>query len=266
MSARERSAVELVRRWSVDWLNGQHPEVCEQLLAPGYSLRIGGFVLGPREEYVPATLAQLARYPGLVVTVHQLVSDGERVALCFSEHGASARLGGRAAAWTGVALFRAAGGRLEACWAEEDYWARRRQLDGSEPDAVSPPAVAPWDTSPEPCDAAAEAAVRAWLAGPDLRSAPVVCDDEHVGQPAVRLLDVQACEVHELFSAGPWVAFHAAQTGTYLGGLDGLDDAVGQTAVLELAGLVRVHDGRVREGRVVRDRLGTARALAAGDA
>jgi hypothetical protein len=72
---------------------------------------------------------------------------------------------------------------------------------------------------------------------------------------------VQECEVHELFSAGEWVAFHVAQTGAYLGGLDGLDDLVGREAVLEVAGLVHVSDGRVVGGRVVRDRLGTARAL-----
>ena len=96
----------LVRRWSVDWLNGQHPEVCEQILAPEYNLLIGGFVLGPRADYVPATLVQLGRYPGLVVTAHHLVCGEDRVALVFSEHGASARLEGRPAAWSGVAIFR----------------------------------------------------------------------------------------------------------------------------------------------------------------
>ena len=31
------------------------------------ALSVAGFLLGPREQYVPATLAQLSRYPGLVV-------------------------------------------------------------------------------------------------------------------------------------------------------------------------------------------------------
>ncbi len=51
--------VALVRRWAVDWLGGQHPEVCDGILAPDYALLIGGYLLGPREQYVPATLAQL---------------------------------------------------------------------------------------------------------------------------------------------------------------------------------------------------------------
>lgn len=258
--------VGLVRRWSVDWLNGRHPEVCEQVLAPDYTLRIGGFLLGPREAYVPATLAQLARYPGLVVTAHQLVTDGDRVALWFSEHGVSGRLEGRAAVWSGVALFRRSGDVLGACFAEEDYYGRRRQLDRGVSDPVSPPAVAPWDVRAGQADPAAESAVRAWLAGPDLRAAPVVCDDEHVGQPAERLLDLTGCEVHELFSSGDQVAFHVAHTGRYLGGLDGCDDAVGREVVLETAGIVTVAGGQVVGGRVVRDRLGAARALREGAA
>jgi ketosteroid isomerase-like protein len=114
---------------------------------------------------------------------------------------------------------------------------------------------------PQEPDPAAEGAVRDWLAGPDLRAANVVCDDEATGQPTERLLDVSECEVSELFSAGEHVAFSAVQSGSYLGGLAGLDDRVGRPARLNLAGLVQVRDGRVVGGRVVRDRLGTARAL-----
>ena len=253
--------VALVRRWAVDWLNGQHPEACEDLLAPEYALLIGGFLLGPRETYVPATMVQLSRYPGLVVTVHQLVVSGDRVAIVFSESGASVRLGGRTAAWSGVSLFRSNGGRLTHCWAEEDYYGRRRQLATGECDPVAAPAPAPWDTEQAPADPAGEAVVRDWLGSPDLRSADVSCDDEATGQRPERLLDVTSVLVTELFSAGDQVAFSVAQSGTYLGGLDDLDDLVGQPAVLHLAGLVQVREGRVVGGRVVRDRLGAARAL-----
>ena len=254
------ATVALVRRWAVDWLGGQHPEVCDDVLAPEYALRIGGYLLGPRDTYVPATLAQLSRYPGLVLTVHSLVASGDRVAIVFSESGASVRLGGRTAAWSGVSLFRG-DGQLTHCWAEEDYFGRRRQLESGVCDPVAAPAPAPWDTEPLPPDEAAEDVVRRWLDGPDLRAAEVVCDDEATGQPASRLLEVASCQVHELFSAGGHVAFAATQTGRYLGGLD-VDGAQGRPAVLHVAGLVRVQGGRVVDGRVVRDRLGTARALA----
>lgn len=111
--------VGLVRRWAVDWLGGQNSEVCEQILAPEYALLIGGYLLGPRDTYVPATMVQLSRYPGLVLTVHQLIASGDRAAIVFSESGHSARLG-RTAAWTGVSLFRCDGRQLTHCWAEED--------------------------------------------------------------------------------------------------------------------------------------------------
>lgn len=256
-------AVALVRRWAVDWLNGQHPEVCEHILAPDYALLIGGYLLGPRATYVPATLAQLGRYPGLVVTTHQLVVSGDRVAVVFSESGASVRLGGRTAAWSGVALFRSDGRRLTHCWAEEDYYGRRRQLASGVCDPLAPPAPAPWDTTPLPADRGAEQVVRAWLTGPVAPGAPagVVHDDEATGRPAHRLLEVAGCEVAELFSAGEHVAFSAVQTGAYAGGLDGLDDLLGAPLRLGVAGVVQVRDGRVTGGRVVRDRLGAARAL-----
>ena len=255
--------VSLVRRWSVDWLNGQHPEVCEQILAPEYNLLIGGYVLGPRQDYIPATLVQLGRYPGLVVTAHHLVCSQDRVALVFSEHGASTRLEGRAAAWSGVAIFRWDGQVLTGCMAEEDHYGRRRQLGDGRPDQVDRPMVAPWDQRAGRPDAAAEQVVRDWLAGPDLRGAPVVCDDEGTGQLATHLLEVESCRIDELFSSGDQVAFHAGQSGHYLGGLEGLDDLVGRSAATELAGLVTVRDGRIVAGRVVRDRLGTARTLRA---
>ncbi len=261
MSLVSTPTVALVRRWAVDWLGGQHAEACDDVLAPEYTLLIGGYLLGPRATYVPATLAQLSRYPGLLVTAHQVIASGDRVALVFTESGASVRLGGRTAAWSGVSLFRSDGSRLTHCWAEEDYYGRRRQLESRVCDPIAAPTPAPWDTVPQPADPTAEEVVRAWLAGPDLRSAEVVCDDEATGQPAERLLDVASCEVSELFSAGDQVAFSAVQTGRYLGGLDGLDDLVGQTAVLNAAGLVQVQGGRVVGGRVARDRLGTARTL-----
>ncbi|ONH35109.1 MULTISPECIES: long-chain-fatty-acid--CoA ligase [Protofrankia] len=260
---RTAAAAALVRRWSVDWLNGRHPEVCEEILSPDYTLLIGGYLLGPRDEYVPATLAQLNRYPGLVVTAHQVIAAGDRVAVWFTEHGASARLEGRRAAWPGVALFRSNGEQLTHCFCEEDYYARRRQLDRSASDVVDAPAVAPWDPVPGTANPAAESVVKAWLGERDLRSAPVVIDDAVTGaQPPEQVLDVTGFTVNEMFSAGPQVAFHATQTGVYAGGLDGLEGALGDPALLHLAGIVEVRDARIVGGRVVRDRLGTARSLA----
>lgn len=238
--------IDLVRRWAVDWLAARDPSVCPEILAPGYALRIGGFELGPRDEYVATTLGQLDRFPGLGVTVHELIASGDRVALRFTEHGASVKLDGRVAAWGGVALFEGDGRRLTRCWAEEDYLSRRRQLESATCDPIEPPAPAPWNVAPLAPDPAAEAVVRDWLERGELGT--VDLDDGWLGHEVVAELE-GTVEADVLFSAGSRVAFHGAQRGP--------------GPPLHLAGLVRVEDGEVAAGRVVRDRLGLRRAAAA---
>ena len=138
------SIVALVRRFAVGFINGHDAAVCAEIMAPDYTLRIGPDVLVGRDlEYVPAVRSQLDQFPGLGLTVHDLFTDGEQVALHFSEHGASASRGGRVAAWAGIAVYRWDGSRLTGCVAEEDYLARRRQLATGKPDPVGRPAPAP---------------------------------------------------------------------------------------------------------------------------
>jgi len=250
----------LVRRWAVDWLSSHDPAACELILEPDYMLHIGGLTLRGREEYVQATMGQLSLFPGLMVTVHDVISSGERAAIRFTEHGSSTRHDGRPAAWTGIALHEWSGNRLTATYAEEDYLSRKRQLDVGSCDPIQAPAPAPWDAPAVGADPEAEAVVRAWLRQGRLTNVGETSDDRP-GEPARPLLETHAVETDALFSAGNRVAFHAVQRGHYLGGLDGTDAAVGTPASLALAGMVTVQDGKIVTGRLVRDRLGTQRAL-----
>lgn len=240
--------VGLVRRWAVDWLAAADPAVCEEILAPQYTLLIGGYRLGPRDRYVPTTLEQINRFPGLGVTIHELIASEDGVALRFTEHGASPKLEGREAAWTGVAVFRSDGHQLTGCFAEEDYLSRRRQFDTGVCDPIEPPAAAPWNVAPRPRDPAAEETVLAWLQAGDLSA--VDRDDSWFGGDADAVIGDGTLTVNALLSSGASVGFHAT-----LAGADGLDR--------HLAGLVHVADGAVARGRVVRDRLGLQRAMAA---
>jgi ketosteroid isomerase-like protein len=252
--------VGLVRRWAVDWLAGRHPEACPEILAPGYNLLIGGFLLDGRDTYIAGTLEQLDRFPGLGVTVHELITSGDEVALRFTEHGADSRRDGGTAGWGGVALFRWDGSRLSQGFAEEDYLSRRRQLATGECDPIEAPAAAPWNTVAEPADPAAEDVVRRWLDGGDLSA--VDADDSWLGHDAELRLDDVSTELDMCFSASDRVGFHGLQRGRYAGGLPGVE-ATGAPATLHLGGLVTVRDGKVAGGRVIRDRLGLSRALAA---
>ena len=253
----------LVRRWAVQWLTAGEPAVCDEILDPAYQIATSGSVIDGREAYVTATMGQLETFPGMGLTIHELMWSGDRLAVRFSEHGASARREDRVAAWGGVSLFATDGERLTRCWAEEDYLSRRRQLASGAPDPVDRPAASPWTTEPGAADPAAEDVVRRWLAGADLDG--VALDDAWLGHPAPELLDDVSVELDMIFSAGPHVAFHGRQAGTYRGGLDGVDTAAtGRAAAHHLAGIVTVTDGVVSGGHVVRDRLGLARSLRAG--
>jgi hypothetical protein len=248
--------VALMRRFAVDWLGRADPSVCAEIMDPGYSILIGGHTLDGRDDaYVPGTLAQLGRFPGLLLSVQDLWTDGDRVALRFTEHGPSEADGGQPAAWSGIGLFTWNGARLTRNVTEEDYHSRRRQLAERASDPVESPAPAPWAAQPEPADPVAEKSVREWLAAGDL--APAVLDDGWTGRATPPLLDVTRVEVGELFSAGPRVAFQAVQHGRYLGGLPGTEGREGREASMSVVGMV----GPDGSGRVVRDRVGLRRAV-----
>jgi hypothetical protein len=269
--------VALMRRYCIDYTARHDLTVCADIMDPGYTLHMGEYDLAGRDDaYKPAAAAQFRQFPGLCLTVNEIICSGDRLALRFTEHGASNRHEGARAAWGGIGLYRWDGQRLTENFVEQDYFSRRRQLAGDGPDPVELPAVAPWDTPAVAPDPAAEAVVRAWLDAGDFSG--VTQDD---GRDAHRLIGPGKTEVSDLFSAGDQVAFRVVQHGP-LAGEDprfggagaGSDGAVPRDAGhdgadrddwtrLHLAGVVRVAGGRVTGGRIIRDRLGLLRRLAA---
>lgn len=245
--------VRLAQRFTIDWLNRADGAVPPEIMTPGYQVHIGGLDLDGLEAYAPATLGQLHQFPGLQLTVHDLVHTGERFALHFTEHGASRRHEGRAAAWAGVALFRWDGERLTENWTQEDYASRRRQLADGRPDAVGAPMVAPWTEPPGRPDPEAEDVVRAWVGTAAPGSDAVRWDDGRDGA----LVAPAGADIREIFSAGDRVAFAATQHGRLLGLGAAAEEAPVQLGV---AGLVTVADGAVVSGVVISDRLGLIRA------
>lgn len=252
-----------MRRYVVDYTNSHDLAVCDEIMEPDYVLSMGSHVLSGRDAaYKPATRRQLEQFPGLGLTVHEVVSNGERLALRFSEHGASARHGGAVAVWGGIGLYAWNGTRLTANRVEQDYLSRRRQLVDGVPDTVPAPAPAPWDTAARAPDAGVESAAAAWAAQGAPPVGDVVVDD---GRDPAALVEADEVVVDDLFSAGDRAAVHVTVHGSYRGGLPGfaeLDEQVGAPATLHAAALVTVTEGRVVAGHVVRDRLGLARALA----
>ena len=245
--------VQLMRRWAVDYFNSHDASVAHEFIVPSYTLEIGDYTFAGRDEqWLPAVQQQMQAFPGMGMTVHQLISSHDRVATYFSEHGSS---GGRIAVWSGVGIYRSNGNQLTGCVAQEDYMTRQRQLKSGVSDAVESPSPNPWDTEALPPNPEAQAVVSQYLLNAWPVSLPAVrCDDEHItGVPLT--FEVTGVEFTELFSSGEYVAFHARQTGFYRGGFAGLE-ACETPMLLNTNGILHVKNAQVVSGRVIRDRLG----------
>ncbi len=257
--------VALMRRYCIDYTNSHDQSVCDEIMAPEYVVHISGWDLPRDALYKPAVTAVFARFPGLQLQVHEFVTNGDRLAMRFSEHGAAADADGRFAAWGGIGLYRWNGKQLLENFVEQDFLAQEQQLASGEPAPLEVPHLDPWlGTRAEPANADAERVVRAWLAKGDLRSAAKSVIDGSWYEPlAPSPLEVEDVRVNDLFSAGERVCFHVIQAGRYRGGLTGAEASWrGRAAELRCVGFARVAGGEVSEVRAITDRLGTRAALA----
>jgi hypothetical protein len=251
--------VALMRRYCIDYTNRHDQSVCDEIMEPEYVVHISGLDLPRDAAYKPAVTRVFARFPGLGLLVHELVTNGERLAMRFSEHGAAADAGGRLAAWGGIGLYRWNGRKLLENFVEQDFLAQEEQLANGRSAPLEAPHLDPWlSTRAEAPSPEAEAIVRAWLAKGQLRdAASAVIDGSWYAGPSESPLDVHAVEVDDLFSAAARVAFHVRQRGRYRGGLPGVAASlVGRETTLRCAGLARTRGGEVTEVRVITDRLG----------
>ena len=165
-------SVALMRRYCIDYTNVHDQSVCDEIMAPEYVVHISGFDLPRDTAYKPAVSSVFARFPGLQLQVHELVTNGDRLAMRFSEHGAAVDAGGRFAAWGGIGLYRWNGRQLLENFVEQDFLAQQEQLATGVAAPLEPPHLDPWlGTRAEPASAATENVVRAWLAKGELRAA-----------------------------------------------------------------------------------------------
>ncbi|MEX2207186.1 MAG: nuclear transport factor 2 family protein [Myxococcota bacterium] len=256
--------VALMRRYCIDYTNSHDQSVCDEIMEPQYVVHISGWDLPRDAAYKPAVTRVFARFPGLQLQVHELVTNGERLAMRFSEHGAASDADGRLAAWGGIGLYRWNGRKLLENFVEQDFLAQEEQLATGECAPLESPHLDPWtSTRAEPSNPEAEALVRAWLGKGDLRDAEsVVIDGSWYGRPAESPIEVETVEIDDLFSAGARVAFHVSQRGRYRGGLAGVDPSfVGRLTTLRCVGLARVGAFAIRDLRAITDRLGARMEL-----
>ena len=255
---------QLLRGFAIDFLTAHNNSVVERIMAPSYRLHIGGVVFDGRDdEYLPATAAQLEQFPGLNVTVHDVVIGENAIAMCFTEHGSSIQDEGHRAAWSGITFFFTDGERFVTGWAEEEYIARKRQLTLGQCEGIEPPHIAPWDTKAQASNPENEAIVRQWIAhSHPLKDIPNNHRLSPLDPDPDGLVDIRGSRVNALFSAGDRVVVHAEYHGIYAGGFGDLSPLlIGCQAVLRFAAIVTIRSGEIIAARITTDRLGLSRAL-----
>jgi predicted ester cyclase len=253
----------LLRGFAIDFLTSHDLSAVEWVMDPAYRLTIGGHIFDGRDQvYLPAAAEQLDQFPGLVVTVHDVVLAPDAIAMRFTEHGVSRRNQGRAAAWGGITMFRLEHGRLRHSWADEDYFARKRQLTTGLCDAVKAPHPAPWDVPVATPDPAALDATRRWLESPRAFADPGVEQICAQGPSFAELVSVAEFRVDVMMSAGARVVFRVISHGHYAGGFTDVHRSrIGQSIDLSTMGLVTVRGKEVSDVQIVFDRLGLYRSL-----
>jgi hypothetical protein len=233
--------VKVMRTYCIDYTNSHDQSLYDEIMEPDYVVHISGFDLLRDQHYKRAVTDLFGRAPGLGLVVHELLLNGDRLCMRFSEHAAMpTEHGPRLACWPGIGLYKWNGRRLTENYVEQDYFALHQQLTSGLPHVLEPPHLDPWvTTEPVNADPSSEALVRDWL--------------ERGGLAEVSdLIEVAELTIEDLFSVGSRVPFHVTARGAYRGDLDGVPSSCrGTTVAMQVAGIARVVDGVVHVERTV---------------
>jgi predicted ester cyclase len=165
--------VALMRRYCEEFVNARDPSMCARLMSEDYVLHLAGReYVGRATGYEPAVGPLFAQFPDLSITMHEMLTDGSRLATRFTLRGTSTRHDGNRTAWGGVAIYSWDGDRLTSVWVEEDHHLARSQLrSGTCVVPVQRPGPAdPWAVAALPAAAGAMEVATGWLsAGGDGR-------------------------------------------------------------------------------------------------
>lgn len=266
--------VALMRRYCIDYTTVHDLSVCDDIMADDYTVTVSGRTLR-MAEYRAAVEGAFRWFPTLSLTVHDLVLSGDRLAMRFSEHGASAKHDGAVAVWRGISLYRWDGQVLTSCDVEQDFAARERQLGTGLPDPLDPPRLDPWAaTRSVPPTPDAESTLLAWLTAWvrredrrhwESRDFRLVVDDSDLVGPDDLVIADASLDVTDCFSAGGAVAARIVLRGVYDGGLPGVEaSTLGHECELPATILAHTRHGALTDVHMVRDRWGLDRRLRRG--
>lgn len=256
--------LKIFRRYVDEFVNRRDFSVLPEIMTADYTLYTSGLTISGRDtDYRSAVAKQLAQFPDLVFSIHELFVCGDQIGVRFSEHGASTKHAGSRAAWTNIAIYEVQQGRLARCTIEQDFYSRQRQLSSGHPMAIDPPALAPWDKSRYEHDPAAETAVRDWLAtGKWIDDPNIQIDDSGSTGVTDRIIAGDTVNIDRIIVAEGKVAFHGEHRGPIANDFVRLTSTpIAPIQTIYLSGLVTVKGGRIASGNIIRSRLGLYRKL-----
>lgn len=263
------AVLQAFRRYVTGFVNRHDFSILPEIMQPDYTLVTSGHEICGRDgPYRCAVARQMAQFPGLQFTVHELFVSGGSIGILFTEHGASIEHRGATAAWPSIAIYEARDGLLARCTIEQDYYSRRRQLADHAPAVVATPAIAPWDAGPLAADTEGEALLAKWLGKQTWLTDGSVCvdDSEATGSIEAVLSGGSVTVLKSISgraaSGDTKLGFHALQSGVASAGFAQAAGAQPDTAgEMHLSGLVTLRNGRVVSGNIIRDRWGLFRRL-----
>ena len=253
--------IKLMRRYVIECADNHDETLCDtynEIMESDYVVHMSGTNMNRDTDFKPAVKAYFAQMPGLCLAMHDIITNGDRLAMLFTEHAGSLAHGGRLSAWGVISMYKWNRRRLTEVWVEQDFLSRFVQLESGRPHPIEPIHLDPWLIQSVPANPANEGIVRSWLLKGNLHNGvSAVIDDSWITGLAQPVLAAVKTKINDLFSAGNRVPFHITQSGKYRGGIAGLDEQyVGRDAVLYVAGVATVQDKTVTHVRAITDRWG----------
>ena len=125
----------VVRRFLEECLTGKNMALMDELFSPEYVNNAATPDISPDlDGYKKRVGYMIEAFPDLSIEVHDLFSDGDRVAVLLTASGTHSAnfLGvaptGERASWTAIAIYRVVDGRIVERWENRDDLGMMRQL------------------------------------------------------------------------------------------------------------------------------------------
>jgi len=136
---------ELVRRYFVDALGGNQPQLVEELFSPDFTFHVNGSILTGWQSTMDFITAVKGGFPDGQWAPQDIIAEGDLVGIRTAVSGTNTgsfrglpATGGSASNVPAMAIFRVADGKLSEAWGEDNFLVVGQQL-GSAPAPFGPP-------------------------------------------------------------------------------------------------------------------------------